>query len=301
MEKMKNKSRIIIPIMALFMVTGCAQSTFGDETKLNVITSFNAMSELCIAIGGDKINLLTIIPTGTEPHDFEPTITDVVNLSKADIFVINGLNMETWAEELINTADNDNLILCVASENSVARINTDENETSEHGQYDPHMWLSLNKAQEMAATIAGYFYTSDPVNATYYEANLDNFNNSLEELANEYVDKFASVANKDFVTGHAAFGYLCDEYGLEQNSIEDMFAEGEPTTAQLASLVEYCRTNNVSTIFSEMLSSQEISTTLASEVDAEVVQIYTIESAENNMSYYERMEYNLEKIYQSLK
>jgi len=163
------------------------------------------------------------------------------------------------------------------------------------------MWLSLNKAQEMAATIAGYFYTSDPVNATYYEANLDNFNNSLEELANEYVDKFASVANKDFVTGHAAFGYLCDEYGLEQNSIEDMFAEGEPTTAQLASLVEYCRTNNVSTIFSEMLSSQEISTTLASEVDAEVVQIYTIESAENNMSYYERMEYNLEKIYQSLK
>lgn len=295
-SEMKKRKMLILQITSLFLITGCSQSTFGDETKLDVITSFNAMSELCVAIGKDKINILTIVPTGTEPHDFEPSAVDVVNLSKADIFVINGLNMETWSNEIIASARNDDLTLCVASENSIPRIDDDENES-----VDPHMWLSLTKAQEMATTIANYFTELDPLNAIYYQDNLSTFNSSLDNLKNEYITKFAEVTNREFVTGHAAFGYLCDEYGLEQNSVEDMFAEGEPTVAQLANLVQYCQDNNVDTIFSEMLASQEISETLASEIGADIVSIYTIESNENNLSYYERMEYNLEQIYQSLK
>jgi zinc transport system substrate-binding protein len=122
----------------------------------------------------------------------------------------------------------------------------------------------------------------------------------LEDLYEEYEAKFQTVTQKSFVTGHAAFGYLCRDFGLEQNSVEDVFADGEPSAQQLAELVEYCRENDVTTIFAEELASPEVSETLADEVGAEVETIYTIASAEDDKTYLERMEENLEKIYQSL-
>jgi zinc transport system substrate-binding protein len=87
---------------------------------------------------------------------------------------------------------------------------------------------------------------------------------------------------------------------LEQNSVEDIFAEGEPSAQQLAELVDYCLENNVTTVFAEELASPDVSETLANEVGAKVETIYTIESAEDSKSYLERMRENLEKIYVSL-
>jgi zinc transport system substrate-binding protein len=102
------------------------------------------------------------------------------------------------------------------------------------------------------------------------------------------------------VTGHAAFGYLCRDMGLVQNSVQDIYAEGEPSAQQLAALVEYCRENHVTTIFAEEMASPAVSQTLADEVGAGLETIYTMESTEDGKSYLERMEDNLCKIYGSL-
>lgn len=119
-------------------------------------------------------------------------------------------------------------------------------------------------------------------------------------LYNEYSKKFASVEKKSFVTGHAAFAYLCRDFGLSQNSVEDVFAEGEPTAKQLSQLVDYCKSNNVTTVFAEEMASPEVSEALAKEVGAKVETIYTIESAEDGKTYLERMQDNLSEIYSSL-
>ncbi|HWR61400.1 MAG TPA: zinc ABC transporter substrate-binding protein, partial [Clostridia bacterium] len=102
------------------------------------------------------------------------------------------------------------------------------------------------------------------------------------------------------VTGHAAFGYLCRDFGLVQSSVRDIYAEGEPSAQQLAELVEYCRENNITTIFAEEMASPEVSQTLANEVGAKVETIYTIENSDGDKTYIERMEENLVKIYDSL-
>lgn len=141
---------------------------------------------------------------------------------------------------------------------------------------------------------------ADPSNKDYYEQNCSDYVTQLENLYNQYNEKFQSASKKSFVTGHAAFGYLCRDFGLEQNSVEDTFAEGEPTAQQLSELVEYCKANGVTTIFAEEMASPDVSQTLANEVGAKVETIYTIESAEDNMTYLERMESNLSKIYESL-
>ena len=122
----------------------------------------------------------------------------------------------------------------------------------------------------------------------------------LESLYNEYKEKFDNLSTKDFVTGHAAFGYLCRDFRLQQKSVENLFAEGEPTPKQLEQLVTFCKENNIKTVFSESLASPKVSETLAKEVGAEVVPILTLESNEDDKSYVEAMRYNLEEIYKCL-
>lgn len=275
-----------------------AQKT--EESKLKVSVSFNAMKEFTAAVGKDKVEISTIIPVGTEPHDFEPKAQDLVALSTAKVFVCSGLGMESWAEEAINSANNTNLITVEASQGADLIQNTDPEEIEEHGQYDPHIWLSLKGAEFEVKNIKDALVKADPANKDYYEKNCNDFVSQLESLFNEYNGKFQSVEKKSFVTGHAAFAYLCRDFGLEQNSVEDTFAEGEPGAQQLTELVKYCKENKVTTIFAEEMASPAVSQTLANEVGAKVETIYTIESAEDDMIYLERMTDNLSKIYDSL-
>ena len=177
----------------------------------------------------------------------------------------------------------------------------DEKHSHSHGKYDPHTWLSIKEAMISVQNIADGFSLADPDNKDFYQANAANYIKELEGIFQEYSVKFSVIDNKYFVTGHAAFQYFCRDFGLVQKSVEDVFAEGEPSPQQLVKLVEFCREKNVTTIFAEEMASPEVSKTLAKEVGAKVQTIYTMESPEDNLSYLERMKENCERVYQSLK
>lgn len=271
-----------------------------EEEKVRVSVTFDAMKEFVSAVGGDKVEISTIIPDGTEPHDFEPKAQDLAALSTADVFVYNGLGMEAWAQDAVEAADNEDLIVVETSGGADVIVNTDPEEVEEHGEYDPHIWLSLKGAEIAAQNIRDALAEADPDNADYYEKNCEDFVAQAESLYSEYNEKFQAAEKKSFVTGHAAFAYLCRDFGLEQNSVEDVFAEGEPSMRQLAELVDYCRSNGVTTVFAEEMASPEVSQTLADEVGAQVETISTMESSEDGTTYLARMEGNLSKIYRSL-
>lgn len=282
----------------------------GDSTgngKIKVSVSFNALKELTDAVGGGKVAVSVIIPDGTEPHDFEPRAQDLAALREAELFVINGLGMEAWSEEAVAASGNNGLIVVDASEGietigvEEGHDETGEEEQHTHGACDPHIWLSPRCAQMMAGNIKDALAKADPENSAFYEENYNAFAGKLQKLYNEYTEKFKTSSSKIFVTGHAAFAYLCRDFGLIQNSVEDVFAEGEPGARQLAALVDYCREHQITTIFTEALVSAAVSETLAREVGAQVKPIYTMASSENGKSYLERMEENLRVIYESLK
>jgi zinc transport system substrate-binding protein len=280
------------------------------ESKVKVSVSIDAMKEFVQAVGKDKVEISTIISTGANTHDFEPKAQDILKISNSDIFVYNGLGMETWAEKAISAANNPSLIVVDSSKDAeiIERKETgesndhkhEEDYSHSHGNYDPHLWLSLKGAQSQVKNIKDALIQANPSNKDYYEENYNKFIYQLEKLYNEYNIKFQSLEKNTLVSGHAAFAYLCRDFNLEQNSIRDVFAEGEPSAKQLAELVEYCRDNNVKTIFSEDMVSPEVSETLANEVGAKVEIIYTIEYPQGGMTYLERMESNLSKIYESL-
>ena len=141
----------------------------------------------------------------------------------------------------------------------------------------------------------------DKKNSDVYKKNADAYIKQLRSLIKQYKGKFAKLKNKKFVASHAAFGYLCRDFGLLQSSIHDVFAEGEPNAKQLANLIEYCKKNEIKTIFSEEVANTALAETLSREVGGKVIKIYTIELAEDGKDYLSRMKENLKRIYDNLK
>lgn len=298
-----KKLMLLLSLLGISSILfGCSKDseTVVDDNKLQVTVSFDAMYEFANAVGQDKVQITTIVPAGTEPHDFELKTSDIKSLTNADVFIYNGLGMEAWAEEAVQSAQNDALISVVASDNSDTIALTDEEEIEEHGKYDPHLWLSISGAKVQVQNIRDAFVKADPTHQDYYEKNATAYLAELDAIFDTYSEKFASLENKNFVTGHGAFQYFCRDFGLTQNSVEDIYAEGEPSPKQLTELVDYCKANHVTTIFAEELGNGDIANTLATEVGGTVETIYTMESAEDDMTYLERMESNCKKIYESL-
>lgn len=303
---MKKWLYVVLATVMMFVMAGCGNTSNNKNTsKLQVVTSFNGMEELVKAVGGDKVDVSTIIPDGVEPHDFELKPDDIKQLAKAQVFVYNGFGMEPWVQDAIATAHNDKLIVVKATQ-GITPIHLEEDyehhgEDHHHEDVDPHAWLSPVNAIQMVKNIAHGLSQADPVNKDYYESNGQKMINQLQQLVDDYRTKFNSAPSKDIFTGHAAFGYVCRDFDLHQQSVEDVYAAGEPNAAQLAKLVEYVKDHHITTIFAEEMASPKVSETLAKEVNAKVETIYTMESTEDGTSYMARMKENLQRLYDSVK
>ena len=294
--KKKIISGILVVLIGVMLI-GCnaktetkTQDTNND--KLNIVVSIYPLKEFTEKIAGDKAEVTCLVPDNMDPHDYEPKTRDFQTLTKSKVFIYNGLGMETWIDQ-VNETIKDKGVTIVDSSNGV-EVRKEEN------AIDPHIWLSLKNAEIQSENIKNTLVKLDEKNKDYYEENYKKFKEELESVYNEYKPKFDTLNKKNFITGHAAFGYLCRDFGLTQKSVENLFAEGEPTPKQLEELVNFCKENNIKTVFSESLASPKVSETLAKEVKAEVVPILTLESKEDNKDYIEAMRYNLDQIYSCL-
>lgn len=315
---MKKKIIISLGLILGILVSfaGCGTKDLEDNNgeKLRVGVTINPLKDFAEAIGGDKVEVFSIIPDGSDAHSFDPKPKDLKDLLNTNIFIYNGLQMEEWIDSVLGTIEGEDVkvveasqgidVITIAEEehNHEDEEHDHENEQDhDHGGVDPHVWLSLGNAVIEAENIKNAFVEVDPENKDYYEANFEKLKSDFTSLYDEYKDKFKDVTNKNFVTGHAAFAYLCKDFGLSQNSIADVFGEGELTAKNLEALINYSKENGVKTIFSESTASEKEAETLAKEVGAKVVKIYSLETKEDNKSYLEGMKYNLETIYNSLK
>ncbi|AQS07527.1 metal ABC transporter solute-binding protein, Zn/Mn family [Clostridium beijerinckii] len=298
------KKKIISGILALLtgvMLIGCGANTKTTtentkdtkDDKLKITVSIYPLKEFTEEIAGDKAEVTCLVPNNVEPHEYDPKAQDLEGLTKSDAFIYNGFGMESWIDKVNDVIKDKNIPVVDSSTGVESR--------KEEDAIDPHSWLSLKNAEIQSENIKNTLVKLDEKNKDYYEGNYSKFKGELESLYGEYKPKFEALNKKNFITGHAAFGYLCRDFGLTQKSVENLFAEGEPTPKQLEDLVSFCKESNIKTVFSESLASPKVSETLAKEVGAKVVPILTLESKEDDKSYLESMRYNLDEIYGCLK
>lgn len=292
---MKTFKKLLLLAALPLLLGGCGNEIPKNDGKLPVTVSFTAMKKLTEEIGGDKVSISLMVPDGTEPHEFQPRTTDLVRLSRARVFIYNGMGMEHWADKAIQSADNQDLIVVEASRGVNPILLTDEDEIREHGTYDPHTWLGLEEAKIEARNIRDGLIKADPANRKTYETNYGNFQQKADALKAAYDNRFKNAPRQELVTGHAAFGYLARDFHLTQESVEDAFATGEPPAKKLIALIEFCREHHVKTIFTEETMDPALARTLTNEAGANAESLSTMEE-ETDISYLDAMKENLEKI-----
>ncbi|SFB35517.1 zinc transport system substrate-binding protein [Cohnella sp. OV330] len=251
----------------------------GDSPgKLHVAASFYPMYEFARQVAGDLADVTLMVPGGVEPHDWEPTPKDMALLSKADVFVYNGI-VEGWAEQAISSAGNGDRVDVEASSGLELETGGGEqaSDTREQAGMDPHVWLSPVLAQREVERIRDGLSKADSAHAADYEANAKAYIAKLQQLDADYRTALGQAKNKTFVTQHAAFGYLAREYGLTQLPISGLSPDQEPTPAQMASVVKEIKSLGISTIFFEELVDPKVAETIASETGAKTDVLNPIE------------------------
>ncbi len=288
--------KIFKVILITFLLCGCTSNPASLKTqgKLKVYTSFHAMWDFAKKIGGDKIDLVNLIPGGTEAHSWEPTAGMLAELENADILLYNGLGMENWTEKIKSGINNPDLVYVELS------AYTDTNESA-----DPHVWLNPQNAKKQLEAIKNIFSEKDPTNYDYYTQNYETVSKKIDELDEKYKESVAKFQDKTIVVSHAAYGYLCQAYGLEQKSLQGMYSEHEPTPADMAQIVDYIRLNNVTCIFYEELSGTKSLSTIAAETNTEMLPLnpfegLTIQQVQNGEDYFSVMEQNLVNLEKAL-
>ena len=281
----------------IFSLSSCVQERNPSLINSNlpcskVIISINPLREIAKEIGRDLMEFNTFVPSGVEIHDYEPRVNDLKALEDYDAFVYNGLNIEPWLHKVMEASSKGFRMYDLSDGYDV--INKD-------GVLDPHIWMGVTGALFYGEKIKDILIDEDPHNRLQYESNFEIFKNKCNDLLYKYKDLFSKLNNKNIVTGHEAFNYLARDFGLTPNSIEDIFSSGEPNAKTLSHLVDYCKENKVKVIFGEEMVSLKVTNTLAKEVGAEVVIIDTMEfENDESYGYLERMEDNLELIFESL-
>ena len=291
--------------------SGATQSaaTTEDGGKVKVVASFYPMADFATKVGGDHVEGTNLVPAGTEPHEWEPSPTDVTKIKDADLLVYNGASMEGWVDDTLASLGNDAPATVVASDGIQLRAG-DEHEESGEGEaheheYDPHVWLAPENAKHEMENIKNALVKVDPEHKDDYEANFEKYASQFDELDNDYRTKLSAVPNKTVVVSHEAFGYLCDAYGLNQVAIAGMDAEGEPDAQTMASIIDQVKAQNIKVIFSEDLVSPKVSQQIADATGAtcevlKPVEGLTDEQLSAGEDYFSVMKANLDELVAAL-
>lgn len=278
---------IVIPLtsVAVYGTNTNQQYTLIDNSKLQVISSFNPLHEFSQIVGQDKVDVRLLVPVGVEPHDWEPTIKDVQEIQKSNLIIINGIGFENWVDNL--------------AENNYQGIIVDTSEGIPIKETDPHIWLNPIFAINQVENIALAFANSDPENTEYYMINAAKYSEKLHSLDSKIKNEL-SDCNNDFIAFHDSFSYFADEYGLNQHTIvATTNSHGEVTAKTLENVILKSRELNIKVIFSEETVNTKTSQIIANEIGGKVLVLSPLEivSGEN---YISKMNQNLENLKEAL-
>ena len=302
---MKKLSMLLVAL-AMFIV-GCGGEKQCVSEKLQVAASFYPMAEFARNVGGDKAEVFVLVPDGAEAHDWEPSPSDLSRLGKAQVFVYNGV-VEPWAKQAL-TALSERKILAVQTGLGLYERAGETHEEEHHhhdhgcahGKQDPHVWISPKKAIKQVERITAVLCEADAKNAKYYQDNSAKYVEQLKALDIQLTNLAKNAPRKVFVTAHAAFGHLADDYGLKQLAVNGLSPHAEPTPADLQRLIKVVQEENVRYVFFETLTDPKLAKLVADETGAEISVLDPLEGLneegrKNKLDYLQIMQRNIHNL-----
>lgn len=312
------------------LLPGCGQSpTLPPEAegKVVVVATIFPLADWARRIGGDRVYVETLLPSGASPHTFEPSPREMRLISHASVFLKAGLNMDNYGAQLTDAAADDGLRVvsvgdslasqghlpdvedALAAPETLAQEEAHDGHDHEghhhhhdHSGVNPHFWLDPLVASEAVKLIRDELIQADPDGETAYTQNAAEYLAGLDQLHAEILALLAPVAGGGFVSFHNAYPYMASRYNLRIVAVIEEYAGKTPSEKYLRAVTDRLRELEIETVFSEPQLNPHLAEIIAGEIGGrvDVLDPYGSESTPGRDTYFALMRYNAGKLHESL-
>lgn len=302
--------KILLPLLLIFLLafTACSKDTNNDKQKLQVVTTYSIIYDIVKHIGGDKVEIHSLAPVGSNPHEYDPLPKDLMKTTDADIVFYNGLNLEegnSWFKKLLkssNKSDKNSPVYMVSK--NVTPIYLESNGLE--GETDPHAWLDIQNGIIYAKNIRDGLIKEDPKNKDYYQTKADEYIAKLDKLHSETITALSKIPEEKrfLITSEGAFKYFSKAYNLQSGYIWEINSEGQGTPSQIKNVVDLINAKKVPVLFVETSVDKRSMETVSRETGVPIVGTVFTDSlgkpGEKGDTYYKMMEWNTKTIIEAL-
>lgn len=259
-----RRNLVLFAALATMLAGGPAQA----QDRIKVAATFSILGDLVQNVGGDRIELVTLVGPNGDAHVYSPTPADAKKLAAAKVVFVNGLGFEGWMTRLIQ-ASGTKASTVVASTGIKTRTMEDDHHPGRRVT-DPHVWQSVANAKIYVANIRDGLGKADPAGRSAYEVNAKTYLDKLDALDQEVKSAIAKIPpeRRKVITTHEAFGYFGGAYGLEFISPEGVSTDSEPSAKDLAKLIGQIRRQKIPAVFMENITDPRLMQQIARETGA---------------------------------
>ncbi|MEN6374146.1 MAG: zinc ABC transporter substrate-binding protein [Smithella sp.] len=292
-------------LLLLSLIISCQKTreSAKSNNKVQVVATIFPLYDMARNIGGDKVQVTMLLPPATDAHNYELKPAEIMQISKADLFLYVNMEMEHWAYKVIDATSSKTKLLPVETGSGITMLplagHDDEDAHHHASKFDPHIWLDFSNAQKMVDNIASALVKIDQRHSDYYLKNAAEYKNKLTALDNRFRSELTGCKSRTILhAGHRAFSYLANRYGLKYYSTYNVSADSEPEPQKIIALIQQIKATQTRYIYSEDLINPRLAETIAKETGAGLLKLnngHTVSKVDisGGVSFLSLMEENL--------
>ena len=248
-------------LIALTLIAAVSPACAAD--RLNVVASFSILGDFVRNVGGDRVNVTTLVGPNSDAHVYVPTPSDAKKVADAKLVFVNGLGFEGWMQRLLKSAGGKATVVTTTSGIAPLKLGSDA---------DPHAWQSVANAKVYVANIRDALAAADPANAEAFKSNESAYLADLDALDREVRAAVAQIpeGRRKVISTHGAFGYFAAAYGVEFIAPVGVSTESEASAHDVAAIITQIRTARIPAVFMENISDPRLIRRISAETGARV-------------------------------
>jgi zinc/manganese transport system substrate-binding protein len=279
-----------------------------EAPQLKVVATFSILGDFARNVGGDRVDVMTLVGPNGDVHVYTPTAADAEAIRNARLVIVNGLGLEGWLPRLVESSGSSASTVVATHGIAPRKVAAGEilSRDRSAGSSDPHAWQSVANAEIYVANIRDAMVAADPANAATYRANASAYQTKLEALDRDVREAVARIPaeRRKVISTHDAFGYFAAAYNITFVAPQGVSTEAEPSAGDIATIIAQIKKEKIPAVFLENVSDPRLMRQIASETGAAIGgTLYSDSLTDQNdeaPSYVEMVRHNIRTIANAL-